>query len=128
MLPDANCVAVSEEFLTVVRQDAIGGEIQTAEGEAVVFSCPNEEGADMLSFETQGAFGAKSTYIMTNVNGYVIDYLDTTAYDLSSLQEGEYRIYHLSYSGELLNQKDKQIEVVPHATACYGLSENFLRI
>ncbi len=127
-LPDMNCAAVSEDYLTVVRQEAIGGEIQSVEGEEVVFSCPSEEGADMLNFETQGAFGAQFTYIMTNVNGYVIDYLDTTAYDLSNLQEGEYRIYHLSYSGELLKQQDQQIEVVPHATACYGLSENFLLI
>jgi len=123
-----DCAAISENFLTVVRQDAIGGEIKTTEGEEVLFSCPATDGPETIAFATTGAFGNKSAYIMTNVNGYVIDYLDTTTYDLSNLDAGEYRIYHLSYAGELLDQTDQQIEVVPHASSCYGLSENFLLI
>lgn len=126
-LQEVACMDVSDKFITVVRQDAIGGRIQTTGGAETVYTCPSTT-SDKISFQAKNSFGEKSAYILTNVNGFIIGYPDTNALELASLEPGEYRIYHLSYTGTLRRQMNKQVLAVPHSNACYGLSDNFLLI
>lgn len=120
-----DCNALSENFISVQKIFVDGGEIMEAAGEAGTLICSNETSGGELQFTTNSTANLNYIFLLTGTDDALIRTLAGDSLALGSLPGGNYRVYGLSYSGELLLQTGDLLSEVAISDGCYELSANF---
>lgn len=120
------CFDLSDNFLTISRDEVLGGEI-TANNQTNLLFCPSPEAPGVVMSTTSERFTGYQ-YIITNVNNDVIKLSQSDTVRFDSLPVGNYRIWGLSYAGDVLVKPGDNILGVDLASSCYEISSSFVSV
>ena len=123
-----NCFSLSDNFVTVVREDLAGGTVRLTNGATAITICPTDGISDVLNFENVGATGDTTVFVVTDDAGVILDFPFGSALDFEGVPVGVCRIYSVTYRGELTAAEDDDFLTAQLATECFARSENFIRV
>lgn len=126
-LSDA-CFDLSDNFVTIIKEEASGGTVSTEDGAGEVFLCPGDGLADTVRFDSLGAFGGAFTYLVTDTNNVILSFPDADFKDFETDGIGISRVWGLAYSDSLTAMAGDTASAATLATGCYALSSNFITI
>ena len=122
------CFDLSKNFLTIFRDRPVGGQVSTVDNLTSVYFCPGRDGA-VLSLKTSSRSRAGYLYLLTDTANVVKAILNSANFVPGSFPVGNYRIYGLSYTGQLLLKPGDKIGSVQRlSSSCFELSSNFIAL
>lgn len=99
----AECFDLSDNFITVVKIQPLGGIISTIDGDDIVYACPGQNNPKITEFETINTQGTGTiAYLLVDSTDTVIQVLSNPLLDLDTLAIGHYAVYSVTYNGDLL--------------------------
>ncbi|MCB0614579.1 MAG: T9SS type A sorting domain-containing protein, partial [Phaeodactylibacter sp.] len=122
------CFDLSDDFVSVIKEEVDGGMVSTEDGDTEVYLCPGDGLADTVRFDSSATMGAAFTYLLTDTNNVI---LSIPAFDFEDFEDdsiGVSRIWGLVYSDSLTAMAGDTATVDLLATGCYALSSNFITI
>lgn len=122
------CFDLSDNYVTVDKAGANGGDISTDTGETEVFVCPDSLAQDTVRFVSNGAAGDNFTFVLTDTSNIILSFPDTGFLLVSNLNEGIYRLWGLAYNGALAAMAGDTASTTTLSDSCFALSNNFLTI
>jgi ribose 5-phosphate isomerase len=122
------CFDLSDNFITVTRDSVEGGTVSTEDGETEVYTCPGDSIPDIIRFDSTGATGESFTYVITDDNNVIIALPAMDMADFDDAGEGTYRVWGLSYSGNITAMAGDTASAVALADECFALSDNFITV
>ncbi len=123
-----SCFVISNNFLTVLRQDSEGGTIFTIDGEEAVTVTVGDGQADVIEFATSDNTLPTYVYLITDENNSILAITDMPSFDFENAGVGVCRVWGLSFSGALLADVGTDIDTSLLATGCFDLSDNFVTV
>ncbi|HMQ48737.1 MAG TPA: T9SS type A sorting domain-containing protein [Saprospiraceae bacterium] len=121
-----DCYALSENFITVVRELPQGGTVATADGAPVVTICPGDGSEDVVSFVSMDNLGANYVFVITDENNVILNVIDGNSFDFEASTPSVCRVWGLAYNGNLTAQIGDNAAEVALSDACFDLSDNFV--
>jgi len=123
-----DCFALTDNFITVVRDTAEGGMVTTIQGDTLVNVLKTDSTTFIVTATTVGASNANSVYVVTGTNNQILVVLTGNVVDFELVPPGEYRIFHISYTGNLLAIAGFNVFLEQLSDDCFDLSDNFIRV
>jgi hypothetical protein len=123
-----DCYELSENFVTIIRENADGGTIATDTGETEVLVCPNDGNPDIVNFDISGQSGPQFTYVITDENNVILTIPQNDFFDFDTAPADICRVWGLSYAGDITAQLGDVASEVELATGCFDLSDNFITV
>lgn len=125
----AGCSSLSDDFVTVVREGADGGEVTLDNGDTRFVLCPDDSTQTSVNYRVSGQANLDFTFVITTDGNVVIDVTTATEFDFDTADVGAYRIWGLSYAGALtITVGDTILTGDALATGCSELSDNFIEV
>lgn len=121
------CADLSDNFITVIREDAAVGNISFTDGPDTVFTCPGDGIADVLDFTVDGS-SSGVIYLITTDQDTLLTTAGDGSFDFEGAGTGTCRIYALSFAGSLLAGEGIEVTTADLATGCFALSDNYLTV
>ncbi len=122
----SGCFALSENYVTVVREAPVGGSVSLEDGSTTVDFCSGDGNPDILRFSTTSAT-MNYGYIISD-NGIALTGIMTDTFDFSNALTGTFEIYGIAYTGSLSVSPGLDIFNSPLSTDCYELSDDFITV
>ncbi len=123
----SGCFSLSTNFLTVENVQPDGGSVSTTEGEGALFTCPDDDASDVVTFTTTSE-DPFYQYVLTDASGTVLELLEADTYDFGPAAPGTRRVYGFSFIGDVTLQPGDNLLDSPLASGCGSLSEDFVEI
>lgn len=124
----SGCFQLSENFLSINRNNISGGFVTLSNNQNQQQICPTDSAANLLTFRNIAAQGQKLIYLITNVNNIILDTTSKNSYLFIILGIGDYRVYGLSYNGEFSGKIGVSINDPSLSEDCFGLSSNYISV
>ena len=122
-----DCYSLSSNYITVSRRQADGGTVSTSLDETLVYLCPSDGVADVVSFHTTSVGTINYAYVITDLDGNILGFETNDFHDFDNAGEGTCLVYGLSYF-ENFNQDATNIFVDALADDCYELSTDYITV
>jgi hypothetical protein len=122
------CFDLSDNFVTVNREEADGGTVTTESGDSTLFLCADTSGIGLILLDSMGVTGPSFTYVVTDENNIIIDVPAGDAIDLSGAADGVYRLWGLAFSGSIIAMVGDTASAVALTDGCFDLSDNFVTV
>ncbi len=123
------CYELSDNFVTVVRDQPSGSRISNLAGESEVIFCPGPDGDTLNLFQTSTS-AAGYVYLLMDTDSTLLQIIDGDALDMTPLAEGDYLLVGVSYTGQLLINEGDTID--PASTTfsdnCFVVSDNVMTL
>lgn len=132
-IQDANlnteCSDLSDNFLLAYPARPDGGRISFPGGLQKIRQCIGDPRNPILALSTSSSSVAQYTYLLTRASdNRFIRSISGASLDITALPSGQYRLWGLSFSGNLQTNPALSILEYPLSDNCYALSTNFLEI
>lgn len=121
------CYSLSDNFVTISIVSPEAGEVSLANGDREAIVCVGDGNEDVLNFANTGS-GSAYAYLVTDESGIVEAVVDASSADFDAFAEGSYRVYGLSYVGDLLAQEGDDIATATLGELCFDVTEGFVAI
>jgi len=123
------CYELSDNFVTVVRDQPSHSRISNLAGESDVTFCPGPDGDTLNLFQTSTS-SAGYVYLLMDTDSTLLQIIEEDALDMTPLAEGDYLLVGVSYTGQLLINEGDTIS--PEATIfsdnCFVVSDNVMTL
>jgi hypothetical protein len=124
----SGCFDLSDTFVTVIREEVMGGTVSLNNGASMIGICPGDGEADVLRFRNAGATGPSYTYVITDENNVILDFPADDSYDFEDAGVGVCRVWGLAFAGDPLALVGDTASTTQLATGCFSLSDNFVTV
>ena len=132
-----NCFSISSNSIQVTKSSCTvlfcnGGEVATTEALTYISLCADDED-DIFSFNNNSnSFEAPYQYLITTNDLIIVELLSENSFDFNLLPLGDYRVYGLSYIGQLVSSTivpgQQASEILAVDDECVSLSFNFVQV
>jgi hypothetical protein len=123
------CFDLSENQIIIERTLVDGGTVSTPTGELTVYACPTDSRSNIVVLSNNSIANQNYRYVVVDASDKIIAIPNGVLQNFNRFDEGEYRVYGVSFSGILsVNVGDVLLSNSTLATGCYNLSENFLKV
>ncbi len=124
------CFEVSKNFVVLKRRNVEGGAVQLAGNAASFLGCFDGVGSSpaLEAQFSRNPIGEKSVFLVTDANNVVRAISQTNQIAFNGFAPGNYRVWHLAYSGDLKAEVGQGVGLIPLSTECYDLSDNFIPV
>lgn len=122
------CSDLSDNFITVTREDVVGGNLSLNGGNDEITTCPGDGNADVLVFNSIGATGNSFQYVVTDTNDVVLALVDGNSFDFEPAGIGVCRVWGFTYAGEATVMAGDTITSVSLANGCSALADNYITV
>jgi ribose 5-phosphate isomerase len=122
-----DCFDLSDNFITINRLEPDAGSIGTVAGPINLDLCVGDGIADSIAFEVTGATDNAYAYFITDENDFLVSAIDSV-FDFENIQPDTYRIYGVSYTGQIAVLPGANIFIDPLSDDCYDLTGQFVEI
>ncbi|MEO0899237.1 MAG: T9SS type A sorting domain-containing protein, partial [Bacteroidota bacterium] len=119
------CFDLSDNFITVVREDVNGGMVQAEAGSDTLLVC-YAGGTTAYAFDSTGTTGSNFTYVVTDDNGVILGVPPADMVDFAGAGPGICYVWGLSYTGNLTAMLGDTATNVALSDGCFDLSDNFI--
>lgn len=123
----SDCWAISNNYITLVRQTPDGGTVSTDEGSIDVELIVNDGQADVVTFINTGIELTTYAYVITDENNDILGLSTTGVIDFEGVPAGICRVWGLSYTGNITVGVGDSAEGIL-TDDCYDLSDNFVTV
>jgi hypothetical protein len=123
-----DCYDLSENFVTVNSIVVDGGRVTRDDGAEAVVVCQGDRFDDLLFFVDESTSTEAYTFLLTDANNIILDIAANGVFDFSGAPEGVFRVWGLSYSGDLLAQAGQNAVEATLSDECFELSANFVTV
>jgi len=126
----SECYELSVNFLSVVRDSVDGGTIGTSLGTNVVFACTNDTIPDKIALTTTSSSVETGNYLLviTDTTNTIVAVDTSSLVDFSGYNPGIFRIWGLSYAGNITAEIGDDADSTTLSDACFELSDNFITV
>ncbi len=121
-----DCYSITENFLQITKALPDGGLIAFKSDTGIQIICKDEV-ADNLGFEVTGSSGQKGAWVFVDAAGLVYGWTSASTYDFNTLPAGEWKVFFLSYTGNLTIAMGDSLSQAP-SDDCYDYSDSFLTV
>ena len=90
------CFALSENFVTIFRQEPVGGTVSTEDGTDAVILCTGNGASGLIRFDSMGISNSDFTYVVTDTNNVVLFLSASDEIDFDSIGAGISRVWGLA--------------------------------
>jgi len=122
------CWQLSENFITINRDNPDGGRVTTEEGDTVVYTCPGDGVDDIIPFDSSGVSNTKFTYVVTDDANVILGLPGGDTQNFEGAGEGVCRVWGLAYTGNITAQPGDNAAEVALSDDCFDLSDNFVTV
>lgn len=123
-----DCFDLSDDFVTVIRGELNAGTVASTLGTGDRFTCPGDGEPDVLTFFNEGTGSGVFSFVLTNADNEIVLIPEANTVDFEDLPEGEYRLWGLVFTGDLLAEVGTNAGTADLATGCFDLSDNFVKV
>ncbi|NBC07517.1 MAG: T9SS type A sorting domain-containing protein [Bacteroidetes bacterium] len=123
-----DCFDLSDNFLTVVREQPFGGSVETEAGETLVYTCPGDGNPDIIAFDSTFVGVTPFNYVITDEDNVILEILSGDTFDFDAAPAGTCRVWGLSYTGNLTAMVGDTASAVALSDECFDLSDEFVTI
>ena len=125
-----DCYALSENVLTIVKEDIDGGTISTIEGNTAAYACPGDGNPDLVALANTSTSGtANYAYIITTVDNNIFTAVNGNQRDFDNIGAfRELRIWGVSYTGTLNVPVFADLFATQLSDGCFDISDNYVEI
>ncbi len=123
-----DCFDLSANFVTVIREVPEAGTVLLENGEDLVYVCPGDTMADIISYDSIGASINPFIYVLTTDSNIILGFFEVDELDFNTVPEGICRIWGLSYTGNITAQVGDNAAEVALTDDCFDLSDNFITL
>lgn len=117
------CTSLSNNYVTIIKTEVSGGILLTDDGKPEIDLCPGDGVTDIVTVVASGISPAPYVYIVSDPNGLVLGVTGNPAINFDAYGPGNYVVWGLSYTGNLLAQPGDLVDVDQLADGCFELSE-----
>jgi len=123
------CYELSENFVTVVRDQPDASRISNLAGETDVIFCPGPDGDTLRLFQTSTS-AAGYIYLLMDTDSTLLQIIEEDALDMTPLDEGDYMLIGVSYTGQLLIDEGETIDpaTTEISNNCFVVSDNVMTL
>lgn len=123
------CFDLSTDYITVSRGVVNGGSIVDDSGDTQFVGCvdPGSESTLYVGFNRE-AIGDYAAYILTDASNKVLLIQEESFFSFEGFLPGNFRIWHLAYTGSLLLNPGQKVTDSNLSTDCYDLSDTFIAV
>ncbi|TXF87137.1 T9SS type A sorting domain-containing protein [Neolewinella aurantiaca] len=122
------CSDLSENFITVTREDIMGGSISLNGGSDAITTCPDDGIADVLNFNSIGATGSNFQYVVTDLDNVVLELVTGNSFDFEPAGPGVCRVWGFAYAGAVSLMVGDTVTSATLAEGCAELADNFITV
>jgi hypothetical protein len=122
-----DCFAITFNSLVITKMLPNGGAAGLAENNEKSLIICKDDIPDVIRFKATAVIGPQNSWVLTNVTGKIISWQSADDIDLNGLTVGDYKMYHLSYTGRLTLSKDSLLTRAA-SDDCYDFSDDFVSI
>ncbi|NBC09304.1 MAG: T9SS type A sorting domain-containing protein, partial [Bacteroidetes bacterium] len=122
------CFALSDNFITVYREQPDGGMVMTEDGETEVYTCPGDSIPDIVRFDSSGVSNSLFTYVITDDNNVILGVPGGDSNDFEDAGTGTCRVWGLAYTGNITAMVGDTASAVALTDDCFDLSDNFITV
>ncbi|MEQ8702668.1 MAG: T9SS type A sorting domain-containing protein [Phaeodactylibacter sp.] len=122
------CFNLSDNFITVDRQEADGATVRLEDGGDETFACVGDGVADVISFVNTSGGADEYTYLITDTDNLILAIAPSGSFDFEGADVGICRVWGLAYGGTLLAEVGDDAATTALADGCFGLSDNFITV
>lgn len=124
-----DCYDLSENHITIVVQVPQGGTISTSTGATSVTITRGNNQKDVVRFARKDAAPLPPyRYLVTNDQNVIRLILPADSLNFDTLPAGAFRVWGLSYTGDLLAKAGDDLDTADLANNCFDLSDNFVQV
>lgn len=121
-----DCFAITDNFLSVTKALPDGGAPKFVQAADSLYLCKDGI-SDVYPLLASNSAGQDNAWVITDGNGIVQAWSDTNHFDFNQLPTGQWRIYHLAYTGQLTLVAGQSLVVSP-SDDCFDYSDTYLTI
>jgi hypothetical protein len=122
------CRHISNTAVKIFRTQAQAGNVQTAYGQDAYFACQNDPFNDIIGFANVNASNAPYVYLLTSESNKILSIITQGYFDFTTYPQGNYRVWGLSYTGQLQDIMGKNAATDVLASGCFNVSKNYITI
>ncbi|MEM1215632.1 MAG: T9SS type A sorting domain-containing protein, partial [Bacteroidota bacterium] len=123
-----DCWALSDNYLTIVRETPEGGTVSTVDGLDMVTITAGDGNADELTFTNTGGENAPYVYVITDEQNVILGTSADGVIDFEGAGVGTCRVWGLSYTGNILVGMGDNAGTSTLTDDCFDLSDNFVTV
>lgn len=125
----SDCHQLSDNFLTIIKQEPIGGKVNTLSGDTTITFVVTDSIPDILHLTTLGATPSAYQFIITDEENVVLTITTADSIDFSDAGIGICRVYGLAHTGASLVAPGDDLDTLVALSAdCFSLSANFIEV
>lgn len=121
-----DCADLSDNFISVFRDVADGGTVQTVDGETEVTIVAGDGIDDIIEFASLGTSNSNFTYVITDDQNNIIGVPPGNSQNFEGAGLGVCRVWGLSYTGNILVGAGDNAATSNLTDDCFSLSSNFI--
>ncbi|MEM6697252.1 MAG: T9SS type A sorting domain-containing protein [Bacteroidota bacterium] len=122
------CFELSENFITVNRDEPNGGIVTTADGETSIEVTVGDGEADVIAFAHTEASNSLFTYVVTDEEGIILGLPPANRVDFEGAGPGTCLVWGLAYTGEVTAQLGDNALEVALTDGCFDLSDEAVSV
>ena len=120
---------LSNNFVTVNRDQTDGGTVATAAGEtALMLSSVGDGTPDEVDFMSMGASNSNFTYVVTDDQNVILGLPPGNTVDFDGAGPGVCRVWGLAYTGSITAAVGDNAATTTLSSDCFDLSDNFVTV
>ena len=123
-----SCADLSDNFVTIIREDPEGGVVSTADGLSELTVCLTDSISDVVAFAVNGNSAANFTFVVTDTANVILGLPSGDEVDFSGAGPGICRVWGLSFTGNVLAAVGDTASAVALTDGCFALSSNFVTV
>ena len=122
------CFDLSDNFINVIRKQVDGSTVSLVDGSPEAVICLQEQSGEVVEMANASTASESYAYVLTDENNDIISISTSASINLENTGEGTFRIWGLSYSGDLRVQTNANAASTIFSEECFDLSDNFVTI
>lgn len=125
-----DCYDLSDNVLTIVKEDIDGGSISTVEGNTAAYACPGDGKPDLVKLTNTSSSGsANYAYIITTTDNLIFTAINGDERNFDNIGAfRELRVWGVSYTGTLTLPVFADLFSTVLSDGCYDISDNYVGI
>ncbi|PTM13294.1 MAG: hypothetical protein DA408_07245 [Bacteroidetes bacterium] len=125
----SDCWALSDNYITLIRQNPVGGTVSTSTGETTLDITVGDGLPDVVTMtRSTTAPLTPYVYVITNTDNVILGISADGIIDFEGAGEGVCRVWGLSYTGNITANIGDDADEVALTDDCYDLSGNFVTV
>jgi hypothetical protein len=122
------CFDLSDNVITVYREQPDGGMVMTEAGETEITLMVNDSTENIVAFDSVGVSNSQFTYVVTDENNVILAVPGGDVVDFGLAGPGVCRVWGLAYTGNIIAMAGDTASAVSLTDDCFDLSDNFVNV